>query len=74
MHWNECQFLNCKYSCNYDSSRCCECKNNFCLFENDSQCYDNTKEEKFIKWPYVDKNKEKCNECAEWRILFNRRK
>ena len=63
------QFLNCKYSCYYNMSICCECKNNFYLFENDSLCYDNTKEEKFIKCAHVDYNKEKCYECEEGYYL-----
>ena len=35
------QFLNCKYSCLYDENICCECKNDYYLFEDDNLCYDN---------------------------------
>ena len=63
------QFMNCKYSCTYDINKCCECKDNYYLYENDSLCYDNTKEEKFIKCANVDYLKEKCNRCIEGYYL-----
>ena len=61
-------FLNCKSSCD-DGNKCCECKDNFYLFENNSLCYDNTKEESFIKCAYVDNSREKCTKCIEGYYL-----
>ena len=62
------QFLNCKFSC-VDRNECCECKDNFYLFKNDSLCYDNTKEEAFIKCAIVDKLRENCIKCIEGYYL-----
>ena len=42
------QYMNCKSSCKYED-KCCECKEDYYLNENDSLCYDNTKKKKFIK-------------------------
>ena len=42
------QLLNCKYSCYEDPNKCCECKKDFYLFENDNLCYDNTMEEPIL--------------------------
>ena len=63
------QFLNCKFSCDYEKDKCCECKNNYYLYQNDSLCYDNTKEEEFIKCAYVNNSREKCNRCVEGYYL-----
>ena len=63
------QFLNCKHTCNYDSNKCCECKNDYYLLENNSLCYDNTKEEPFIKCAIVDYYKESCKKCIEGYYL-----
>ena len=63
------QFSNCKYSCSYDKDKCCECKDNYYLFEEDSLCYDNTKEELFIKCAIVDYSKERCNKCVDGYYL-----
>ena len=63
------QFLNCKYSCAHNSNICCECKNDFYLSEYDHLCYDNTKEEQFIKCANVDFYKERCIKCVEGYFL-----
>ena len=57
------QFLNCKYSC-INGDTCCECKEDFYLYLNDSLCYDNTKEEKFSKCVLVDSLEERCIICT----------
>ena len=62
------KFLNCKYSCD-DGQSCCECKEDFYLYENNSLCYDNTKEKAFIKCAYVDNSKENCKRCEEGYYL-----
>ena len=62
------QFLNCKYSCEFED-KCCECKANYYLYENDSLCYDNTEEEEFIKCAYVNNMKEKCTRCEDGYFL-----
>ena len=60
------QFLNCKFSCDYyDKDKCCECKDNYYLYQNDSLCYDNTKEDPFIKCAFVDYDGKKCKFCVE---------
>ena len=61
--------LNCKFTCDYNSNTCCECKNDFYLFENDSLCYDNSEEEPFIKCAIVDSNKEYCKNCIDGYFL-----
>ena len=62
------QYLNCKYSCYYEE-KCCECKDNFYLYENDSLCYDNTKEDKYIKCSLVDSKTNECYLCNEGYYL-----
>ena len=62
------KFLNCKFSCD-DGEKCCECKDDFFLYENNSLCYDNTKEESFIKCAYVENSKKKCNRCINGYFL-----
>ena len=57
------EFLNCKYSCD-NGEKCCECKNNYFLYENDSLCYDNTKDESYIKCSYVN-SVDKCSKCED---------
>ena len=61
-------FLNCKSSCD-EGDKCCECKDNFYLYENDSLCYDNTEEEEFIKCSKVNVEKDKCTMCHEGYYL-----
>ena len=63
------QFLGCKSSCISDSNKCCECKKDFYLFENDSLCYDNTKEGPFTKCALVDYKKEHCMQCIDGYFL-----
>ena len=60
MHDN---FMNCKITCDY-GDKCCECKDNFYLYEFDNLCYDNTKEENFIKCAHVNIN-ETCDSCHD---------
>ena len=60
-------FYNCKISCD-DGEKCCECNDNFYLFENDDLCYDNTENETLIKCAYVDGN-ETCIKCHEGYYL-----
>ena len=56
------QYMNCKYSCK-NEDKCCECKEDYYLYENDSLCYDNTKEEIYKKCAYVETSHEKCTTC-----------
>ena len=63
------QFLNCKYSCDNEEDKCCECKDDFYLYENDSLCYDNTQKKEFIKCAKVDNLNEKCIQCVEGYYL-----
>ena len=67
------QFLNCRFSCDFED-KCCECKNNFYLFGNDSLCYDNTKEESFKKCSFVDGLNKTCNKCEEGYFLGEQNK
>ena len=64
MHDN---FMNCKITCDY-GDKCCECKDNFYLYEFDNLCYDNTKEENFIKCAHVNIN-ETCDSCHDGYYL-----
>ena len=59
----------CKHSCNSISNICCECKNGFYLYEKDNLCYDNSKEERFIKCANVDIDKERCYKCEDGYYL-----
>ena len=66
------QFLNCKSSYGYtdkDNDKCFECKNGFYLFQNDSLCYDNTNDERFIKCAEVDSLRENCIQCQRGYYL-----
>ena len=63
------KFLNCKYSCAENSNICCECKNDFYLFDYDHLCYNNTEEDPFIKCAKVDFYKEKCLKCVDGYFL-----
>ena len=63
------KLLNCKMGCQYNPNKCCECKNDYYLFENDHLCYDNSKEEPFIKCAIVDYNKEYCKKCIDGYFL-----
>ena len=56
------QYMNCKYSCKY-KDKCCECKEDYYLNENDSLCYDNTKKEIYKKSAYVEISYEKFITC-----------
>ena len=58
------QFMNCKFSCQ-NADICCECKDNYYLYENDSLCYDNTKEDIYKKCALVDSSTEKCKRCID---------
>ena len=60
-------FYNCRISCD-DGEKCCECKDNFYLFENDDLCHDNTENETLIKCAYVDGN-ETCIKCQDGYYL-----
>ena len=61
-------FINCKSSCD-TGDKCCECKDNFYLYENDSLCYDNTQEKEFIKCTKVNAQKDMCIECENGYYL-----
>ena len=71
MEMNE-QFLNCKYTCE-DGEKCCECKDDFYLFENNSLCYDNTKEDVYINCAFVE-NSKACNRCINGYYLGSKDK
>ena len=59
------QYLNCKNTCNLEEDKCCECKDNYYLLQNDSLCYDNTKDEKFIKCAKVGFEGNECTKCVD---------
>ena len=61
-------FLNCKYTCDL-GDKCCECKDDYYLYLNDSLCYDNREEEPFVKCAYVDYDRQKCKFCVEGYYL-----
>ena len=61
------EYLNCKYSCDYDN-KCCECKKDFYLYQNDGLCHDNTENETFIKCAYVTSS-DKCLKCEDGYFL-----
>ena len=61
-------FLGCKYTCTL-GDKCCECKDDYYLYLNDSLCYDNSKEEPFIKCAIVDYDRDKCKFCLDGYYL-----
>ena len=61
------QFLGCKFTCAL-GDKCCECKDDYYLFLNDSLCYDNT-EGPFTKCAYVFEDGSRCKICIDGYYL-----